>query len=80
MVHEGELAVQGVAGHELVAALAAVQVRGVRARRHLKITIISGLMTPHHPRGEKNKNGVAGSYVNVCGGYPFFVSGPFVKL
>ncbi len=36
MVHEGELAVQSVAGHELVAALAAVQVRGVRARCHLQ--------------------------------------------
>jgi hypothetical protein len=39
VVHEGELAVQGVAGHELVAALAAVQVRGVRARCHLQNNI-----------------------------------------
>jgi len=36
VVREGELAVQGVAGHELVAALAAAQVRGVRAGGHLK--------------------------------------------
>jgi hypothetical protein len=55
VVHEGELAVQGVAGHELVAALAAVQVRGVRARCHLEATIISGLMTVQHPRREKIK-------------------------